>query len=280
MTCARKEPSTSTSSRSFRRDASSWWARRRLPSALARLARSMDYDVMRVVDASRAARHRAGGRGARRDGCRRSTRSRRSSRGDRRRDDARSSSRRKGTTTRRRSKRSSRAACRTSAWSRRASAGRPCARCSRNAASPASRRSGIRRDSIWARGLRPEVALSILAEIVQPHAERHAAAAVDGRRGGRAHRPPAAPATAVDPVCGMQVDDGHRAPHGGRRRHRLLLLLRELPRALRQAPAAVPGPSMIGRRRHPRPLPRARASSSTRRSRPRCRSCSRWRSRC
>ena len=36
--------------------------------SLARLARSMDYDVVRVVDGSRAARHRAGGGGARRDG--------------------------------------------------------------------------------------------------------------------------------------------------------------------------------------------------------------------
>ena len=36
--------------------------------SLTRLARSMDYDVVRVVDASRAARHRAGGRHARCDG--------------------------------------------------------------------------------------------------------------------------------------------------------------------------------------------------------------------
>ena len=48
--CRRKAPSTSTSSRSFRRDDSSSWAPRRLPSALARLARSMNYDVVRVVD--------------------------------------------------------------------------------------------------------------------------------------------------------------------------------------------------------------------------------------
>ena len=143
----------------------------------------------------------------------------------------RPSSRRRGTTTRRRSRSLSKPACRTSAWSRRASGARPCERCSRSSGVPgvATMRNPAGLD-LGARTA-PEVALSILAEIVQVAAEPAARGA--GSAGAGAGR--RAPAIAVDPVCGMEVDDRHGAPHGGGRRRHLLLLLRELPGAIPQA---------------------------------------------
>ena len=148
------------------------------------------------------------------------------------------------------------AACPTSDWWRRARAGRPCARCSR------TRRAG-RRDHPQSGGLdlgartAPEVALSILAEIVQA---RPSGAPARGRRQASpvaGHT--SATATAVDPVCGMSVDVARRARHGGGRRRHLLLLLRELPARFPQGPQRGTWPPRHDRRRgHPRPLPRAR----------------------
>ena len=79
----------------------------------------------------------------------------------------------------------------------------------------------------------PEVALSILAEIVQAHpaGTREATAPA----AAMPHVAPPSPATAVDPVCGMERRRRHGPPHGDGRRRRVLLLLRELPRDVPQA---------------------------------------------
>ena len=67
-----------------------------------------------------------------------------------------------------------------------------------------------------------------------------------------------------------------RAAHRRGRRRDLLLLLRRLPRAIRQATrSGISPPRHDRRRRHPRRGSASAASSSTRRSRRRCRSC--WR---
>ncbi len=90
----------------------------------------------------------------------------------------------------------------------------------------------------------PEVALSILAEIVQAHP--------DGTR-VKATAPPAAIPIVAPTAAGGRRRSGVRyerdcrlgPPYGDDRRRRVLLLLRELPREVSQGPPGVPGPSMM-----------------------------------
>ena len=119
------------------------------------------------------------------------------------------------------------------------------------------RRFAIPRASISARAPHPKWRLSILAEIVQvqPDQARRCRATPPQQRRWR----PLPPATAIDPVCHMDVDIAtakHTAEVDGTT---LLLLLRALPRVVREGPARYPRRAlMIDRRRHSRPLPRAR----------------------
>ena len=147
---------------------------------------------------------------------------------------------------------------RTSGWSRRGSAARPCERCSKSSGVPGVRDVRIPAGLDLGARTAPEVALSILAEIVQVASERRVAEAVSrsaavGPSPGAGVRP-----TAIDPVCGMSVDVGAGAPHGGARRRHLLLLLRELPVEFLKEPARVSAPAHDRRGSHSRSLPRAR----------------------
>ena len=88
----------------------------------------------------------------------------------------------------------------------------------------------------------PEVALSILAEIVQARPSGVRAAAPTPAAASPAAAP--TPATAVDPVCGMSVTIASARQTAEVDGVVVLLLLRELPRAVPQRPPGVPGPSM------------------------------------
>ena len=169
-----------------------------------------------------------------------------------------SSSPRRATTTRRRSKRRlrSRRAVRrprrvAQAWRDRA------ARCSKSSGVPGV--GGLRSPAGLDLGARtaPEVALSILAEIVQTLP--NATAMPASRRGAaerRRHRPPRR--DAVDPVCGMHVDVAtarHTAEVDGVRYYFCCANCRA--RFVKQ-PQDYRRTSHDGRRDHPRPLPRAR----------------------
>jgi len=177
---------------------------------LARMARAMDYDVVRVVDA----RNNATSRPRRsRSACRwlRSTRSKRCcARAGPPARTCRPSSYHRDTTTSRRWKPFSRAACRTSDWWRHAFAGRPCGHCSKNAGCLALRRFAFQPDSTSARGLRPKWRCRSL-----PKSCRRVRAACSWRpqyrrlrpRGsGRIDRGAVDIGRAVDPVCGMSVN--------------------------------------------------------------------------
>ena len=103
----------------------------------------------------------------------------------------------------------------------------------------------------------PEVALSILAEIVQARPSGARVAATTPA----AASPCAAPASAGDRRrSGVRHERDRRlgAPHGGGRRRHVLLLLRELPREVRRRTRRRTWPTHDGRCGHPRPLPRAR----------------------
>ena len=95
---------------------------------------------------------------------------------------------------------------------------RPCGACSKQRASRASR--PMRNPAGLDLGGRTaaEIALSILAEIVQQQASE--------RRKQPPASAPAAATSAIDPVCGMSVEYRDGAPHGGSRRRHVLLLLR------------------------------------------------------
>ena len=247
--------------------------------ALARLARSMDYQVTRVVDAREQADIESRGGGPRREG-----RHARRARGDPRRErrgHVRSSSRRRGTTTRRRSKRASRAARRTSASSRRASAARPSAPCSKNAASLASRRCGIRPASISARGPRRRSRCRSSRKSFRLLPSGTAVATSPAPAiAERCFKPPASRPTAIDPVCGMQVDVAtarHTAEVDGVVYYFCCANCRA--RFVKQ-PQDYRRNTHDGRRDASAPASASTPSSWTRPSRPRCRSCSRSRSRC
>ena len=277
--CRRKAPSTSTSSRSCRRDDSSSSAPRRLPSALARLARSMDYDVVRVVDASRAARHRAGGRDARCDGC--------DARGDRG-DPARGRPwRRRSCGCRRIARALRRRGARIDPEVRRAvrRARRIAhARRGRARAARGTRRARRRRDS-ESGGARSRRADSARSRAVDPRgnrpgASRRHARGGDGTAGGHSHRRAAAAGGRRRSGVRHERDVASARHTADDRRRRVLLLLRELPRDVSQGPPGVPGPAHDQTLRPSTTASASAASSSTRRSPPRCRSCSRSRSRC
>ena len=176
--------------------------------------------------------------------------------GDGARGQLRSSSRRRGITTSRRSKSSlkSRRAVRRSGRVAQARRDRPRpARGTRRA-----RLAALRNPAGLDLGARtaPEVALSILAEIVQTlpsgtPVRRH-------RRTADARRSAAAPASAVDPVCGMQVDVAtarHTAEVDGVAYYFCCANCRA---TVPEGPAGLPGAIHDGRCGHPRPLPRAR----------------------
>ena len=82
-----------------------------------------------------------------------------------------------------------------------------------------------------------EVALSILAEIVQTLPSGTAAGGIIGAR--RDRRPAGRAGERGRSGLRHAGRRGHRPPHRGSRRRRLLLLLRELPRALREAAAGL-----------------------------------------
>ena len=89
----------------------------------------------------------------------------------------------------------------------------------------------------------PEVALSILAEIVQARPSGVRVAATTPAAASPVAAPRAS-ATAVDPVCGMSVTVASARQTAEVDGVVVLLLLRELPREVPQRPPGVPGPSM------------------------------------
>ena len=255
-------------------------ARRRSPTALARLARSMDYDVVRVVDRrseQRDIEQEAAALGvtvvtldaletmlARQRRRRRRSGGRRRVAGALRRGGARSDPAMRRAVRRPR--------------------GVAHARGRRPRAARGTRRAG-RRDDPESGGPRSGRADAAGSRAVDPRRDRPGAsrAARAWRQPRRRTPPPAAappaPATAVDPVCGMSVAVAtarHTAEVDGVTYYFCCAGCRaQVPRR----PSRIPGAFMTDAAAiHDRF--RERASSSTRRSRPRCRSCSRSRSRC